>query len=62
MSGFEANRVYNVAVHDVPAPGAPDSRSETEKLLLEFLQSYRVGGEFIYRYVLLITAMTVYRL
>lgn len=50
MSGFDANRVYNVAVHDLPATTTPDSKSETEKLLLDFLQSYRVGGEFIYRY------------
>ncbi|KAF9452559.1 MCM-domain-containing protein [Macrolepiota fuliginosa MF-IS2] len=49
MSGFDANRVYNIAVHDVPAATTLDSRSEAEKLLLEFLQSYRVGGEFIYR-------------
>lgn len=49
MSGFDANRVYNVSVHDLPPATTPDSNSETEKLLLEFLQSFRVGGEFIYR-------------
>ncbi|KAJ3576130.1 hypothetical protein NP233_g620 [Leucocoprinus birnbaumii] len=49
MSGFDANRVYNVSVHDLPPATTPDSKSETEKLLLEFLQSFRVGGEFIYR-------------
>lgn len=49
MSGFDANRVYNIAVHDLPSATTPDSKSETERLLLEFLQSFRVGGEFIYR-------------
>lgn len=53
MSGFDANRVYNISVHDLPSATAPDSKSETEKLLLEFLQSFRVGGEFIYRYRLI---------
>ncbi len=53
MSGFDANRVYNVSVHDLPPATTPDSQiSETEKLLLEFLQSFRVGGEFIYRFTL----------
>ncbi|KAK2462030.1 hypothetical protein APHAL10511_006493 [Amanita phalloides] len=49
MSGFDANSVYTVAVHDHPAPTGPESPSETEKLLLDFLLQYRVGGEFIYR-------------
>ncbi|KAF8736738.1 hypothetical protein AX14_014061 [Amanita brunnescens Koide BX004] len=49
MSGFDANNVYTVAVHDTPAPVAPDAPSETEKLFLDFLLQYRVGGEFIYR-------------
>ena len=53
MSGFDADRVYNVAVHDVPGAVSPDSPAETEKLLLEFLLQYRVGGEFIYRCVFL---------
>jgi len=52
MSGFDANRVYSVSVHDLPPATTPDSNSETEKLLLEFLQSFRVGGEFIYRFTL----------
>ncbi|KAI0322316.1 MCM2/3/5 family-domain-containing protein [Amylostereum chailletii] len=46
---FEANRVFTVSVHNVPPAMAPDSPSETERLLLEFLLQYRVGGEFIYR-------------
>lgn len=50
MSGFDADRVYSVSVHDVPEPTAPESPSQIEKLLLEFLLQYRVGGEFIYRY------------
>ncbi|EIN13640.1 MCM-domain-containing protein [Punctularia strigosozonata HHB-11173 SS5] len=49
MSGFDANHVYSVSVHD-PAPiSAPESASENERLLLDFLLQYRVGGEFIYR-------------
>jgi DNA replication licensing factor MCM5 len=51
MSGFDADQVYNVSVHDPPAATSPESASETEKLLLEFLLQYRVGGEFIYRSV-----------
>lgn len=49
MSGFDADRVWNVSVHDVPDPTAPDAPSETAKLLYDFLLQYRVGGEFIYR-------------
>ncbi|KAH7929390.1 MCM-domain-containing protein [Leucogyrophana mollusca] len=49
MSGFDANHVYTVSVHDQPAAASPDSPSQTEKLLLDFLLQYRVGGEFIYR-------------
>lgn len=50
MSGFDADRVYSVAVHDVAEPTAPELPSQTEKLLLDFLLQYRVGGDFIYRY------------
>jgi DNA replication licensing factor MCM5 len=52
MSGFDANRVYNVSVYDQPDATSPDTPSEAEKLLLDFLLQYRVGGEFIYRSVL----------
>lgn len=52
MSGFDANRVYSVSVHDVPAATSPDSPSETEKLLFEFIQQFRLGGEFVYRYII----------
>jgi DNA replication licensing factor MCM5 len=55
MSGFDGNHVFTVSVHDPPAVTSPDSPSQTEKLLLEFLLQYRVGGEFIYRSVLLST-------
>jgi hypothetical protein len=51
MSGFDANHIYNVAVHEPPVPTSPDSPSETEKLLLDFLLQYRIGGEFMYRRV-----------
>lgn len=50
MSGFDADQVYTVAAHDAPPAVSPDSPSETEKLLLDFLLQYRLGGEFIYRY------------
>ncbi|KAN0100809.1 MCM2/3/5 family domain containing protein [Tylopilus felleus] len=50
MSGFDANRVFTVNVHDPsPASISTDTPSQTEKLLLEFLLQYRVGGDFIYR-------------
>ncbi|KAM6497978.1 MCM domain containing protein [Amanita muscaria] len=49
MSGYDANKVYTVSVHDQPEALAPESPSETERLLLDFLLQYRVGGEFIYR-------------
>ena len=53
MSGFEADRVYSIrtAHHKEPTGNALDYPSQTEKLLLDFLQQYRVGGDFIYRYV-----------
>ncbi|KAJ6574706.1 MCM-domain-containing protein [Mycena capillaripes] len=49
MSGFNATEVFTVAAHDAPKASSPDSPSETEKLLLDFLLHYRLGGEFIYR-------------
>ncbi|KAG5648220.1 hypothetical protein DXG03_006177 [Asterophora parasitica] len=49
MSGFDANNVYTVSIHDPPSATSPESPSETEKLLFEFLLQYRVGGAFIYR-------------
>ena len=51
MSGFDANRVFTVNVHDPsPVSTSTDTPSQTERLLLEFLLQYRVGGEFIYRF------------
>ena len=51
MSGFDANRVFTVNVHDPsPASTSTDTPSQTEKLLLEFLLQYRVGSDFIYRF------------
>jgi DNA replication licensing factor MCM5 len=47
---FENDHVYSVSVLDTAPATSPDTPAETEKLLLEFLQQYRVGGEFIYRY------------
>ncbi|EGO02786.1 hypothetical protein SERLA73DRAFT_102769 [Serpula lacrymans var. lacrymans S7.3] len=49
MSGFDANQVYTVSVHDIPSSSSPETPSQSEKLLLDFLLQYRVGGEFIYR-------------
>jgi len=51
MSGFDADKIWNVSVHGVPDPTAPEAPSETAKLLYDFLLQYRVGGEFIYRCV-----------
>jgi DNA replication licensing factor MCM5 len=52
MSGFDQNRVYSIAVHDNASKSAPDSASEIKRRLLDFLLQYRVGGEFIYWYVM----------
>ncbi|RXW17983.1 hypothetical protein EST38_g7870 [Candolleomyces aberdarensis] len=49
MSGFEANQVYTVPVHDQAAPTGPELPSETEQLLFDFLQGFRIGEDFIYR-------------
>lgn len=51
MSGFDANHVFAVSVRDQPTATTTDTPSQTEKLLLDFLLQYRVGGEFVYRYV-----------
>jgi hypothetical protein len=52
MSGFDADRVYSVSVHQNANTSSfsTESPSDTEKLLLDFLLQYRIGGEFIYRY------------
>lgn len=49
MSGYDANRIYSVAVHDAPPAQNVDKPAEVERMLLDFLLQYRVGGEFIYR-------------
>jgi len=49
MSGFDADRVYSVSVYQNTPSFSTESPSETEKLLLDFLLQYRLGGEFIYR-------------
>lgn len=50
-SGFDNNRVYSVSV----LPGADRERdlSKAQAHLFEFLQTFRVGGEFKYRCVTL---------
>ena len=49
MSGFDQNRIYSVQV--LAGEQHPDAPSEIERLFFEFLSGYRVGGEFVYRYV-----------
>ncbi|KAH9982684.1 MCM2/3/5 family-domain-containing protein [Lactifluus volemus] len=49
MSGFDADRVYSISVHQNSPSYSTESPSETEKLLLDFLLQYRLGGEFTYR-------------
>ncbi|KAJ7071508.1 MCM-domain-containing protein [Mycena amicta] len=49
MSGFDLDRSFTVNAHDPPSAISPDSPSETEKLLLDFLLQFRLGGEFVYR-------------
>jgi len=50
MSGFDANAVYAVAVHEDRA--LPEEPSAIEKKLFQFLMEYRSGPEFIYRCVM----------
>jgi DNA replication licensing factor MCM5 len=47
QSGFDASRVYSVAVHQ--PDGNPDSPSQIEDAFLQFLNGFRIGGEFVYR-------------
>ena len=54
MSGFDQNRIYSVQV--LAGEQLPDAPSEVEKLFFDFLSGYRVGGEFVYRYVQLAMA------
>ncbi len=58
MSGFDADRVYSVSVHQNAPSFSTESPSETEKLLLDFLLQYRLGGEFTYRYAFLSSVMS----
>ena len=51
MSGYDANRIYSVSVHNPPPAQNIDQPAEIERMLFEFLLQYRVGGEFIYRCV-----------
>lgn len=60
MSGFDANRIISVPVHDAPPPQDIERPAEVERMLLDFLLEYRVGGEFIYRFVYLLHAMLSY--
>ncbi|PFH46633.1 hypothetical protein AMATHDRAFT_7565 [Amanita thiersii Skay4041] len=49
MSGFDPNHIYTIAVHEHPPATSPESPAETERLFLEFLLQYRIGGEYLYR-------------
>ena len=49
MSGYDANRIFSVAVHNAPPAQNLDKPAEVERMLLDFLLQYRVGGEFSYR-------------
>ena len=56
MSGFDANTIHAVSVLR-PDPSSSSglsgglSASELGSLLHEFIMEFRVGGDFIYRYV-----------
>lgn len=47
MSGFDANRVYSVSV--LGQQGPADAPASLEKSFYDFLQGFRVGGDFRYR-------------
>jgi DNA replication licensing factor MCM5 len=50
MSGFDANVVHTVPVlGERPLSNTLDNASDIERLLLDFLLQYRVGGQFLYR-------------
>jgi hypothetical protein len=54
MSGFDANVVHSVPIlADKPLGTTLESASDTERMLLDFLLQYRVGGVFLYRSVYL---------
>jgi DNA replication licensing factor MCM5 len=54
MSGFDANVVHSVPILADKPPGTTlESASDTERMLLDFLLQYRVGGVFLYRSVIL---------
>ncbi|KAG8932188.1 minichromosome maintenance protein 5 [Tulasnella sp. 418] len=49
MSGFDPNQVYVVPVHPVNPSANNDQPSESLESLKDFLLSFRIGEEFIYR-------------
>lgn len=52
MSGFDANLIHTVPIlGEQPLSQSLENASDTERLLLDFLLQYRVGGQFIYRFV-----------
>ena len=55
MSGFDANRVYTVSVLPPDPHVAQDSPAATQQQLQEFIMKFRLGEEFIYRFVLFMT-------
>lgn len=50
-SGFDSNRVYSVSV--LPGQEREHDLSKAQAHLFDFIQTFRVGGEFKYRCVLL---------
>lgn len=50
MSGFDSGRVYSAqALAGSDASRAPDAPAQTEQNLFNFVQSFRVGNDYIYR-------------
>ncbi|PVG02644.1 putative CDC46-cell division control protein [Serendipita vermifera] len=50
MSGFDANLVHAVPIlGERPLSNTLENASDTERLLLDFLLQYRIGGQFVYR-------------
>lgn len=50
MSGFDANFIHTVPIlGEQPLSQNLENASDTERLLLDFLLQYRVGGQFLYR-------------
>lgn len=50
MSGFDVGRVYSAQVlAGSEESRAPDAPAQTEEALLQFIQRFRTGNDYIYR-------------